>query len=184
MQTLTRGALTVACTFTLGAGLAHPAHAQASPSGVRGEILAQFDDAANKILQLAEAIPQDKYGWRPAAGVRSISEVFMHVAGGNYYVLTFAGVKSPGGMPENAETAVTDRAQVVDQLKRSIEHVRAAIRATADADLDKPTTMFGQPATIRGVLLMGATHVHEHLGQLIAYARMNGIVPPWSMATR
>lgn len=152
-----------------------------APAGLRGDVLAQLDDAAGKLQQLAQAIPQDKFTWRPGAGVRSVSEVLMHVAGGNYYVLSFAGVKAPSGQP--AEASVTDKAQVVEQLRRSFDHARAAIRAMTDADLDKPTTMFGQRTTYRGVILTTATHAHEHLGQLIAYARVNGVTPPWSMAS-
>ena len=131
----------------------------------------------------AEAIPQDKYSWRPGAGVRSVSEAFMHVAGGNYFLMTFAGVTAPAGMSENMD-AITDRAQVLDNLKRSFAHARAAIAAASDADLDKPTEMFGQKTTYRNVYLTEVSHAHEHLGQLIAYARMNGITPPWSMPAR
>lgn len=155
----------------------------AAPAGVRGEILAQFDDAATKLLQLGEAIPQEKYAWRPRAGVRSVSQVLMHVSGGNYFVLGMAGVPAPAGLSEDAENTVTDKAQVLEQLRRSCEHVRAAIRSMPDADLDKPATLFGRPSTKRNVLLLTVTHAHEHLGQLIAYARSNGVVPPWSRAS-
>jgi uncharacterized damage-inducible protein DinB len=151
-----------------------------APAGIRGDILAQFDDAANKLIQLGEAIPQEKYSWRPGTGVRSVSQVLMHVAGGNYYVLGFAGVKMPEGLPQDGENTVTDKAQVLAQLKRSVEFTRAAIRGMPDADLDKAATMFGQQTNNRNVLFTVATHAHEHLGQLIAYARTNGVVPPWS----
>ena len=156
----------------------------APPAGLRGDLIAQFDDAATKLVQLAEAIPQDKYTWRPGAGVRSVSEVFMHVVGGNYYIAGMAGAPTPAGVTEGGETGVTDRAQVVARLKASNDHIRAAIRAATDADLLKPATMFGRATTNRNVYLTIVTHVHEHLGQMIAYARTNGVVPPWSMATR
>jgi uncharacterized damage-inducible protein DinB len=169
--------------LVLVSALPRAAAAQAAPSGVRGDVIAQIDDAAGKIQQLAEAIPQDKYSWRPGTGVRSVSEAFMHVAGGNYFLMTFAGVTAPAGTSENMD-AITDRAQVLDQLKRSFAHVRAAIGAASDADLDKPTEMFGQKTTYRNVYLTEVAHAHEHLGQLIAYARMNGITPPWSMPAR
>ena len=157
-----------------------PAVAQtaAAPTGIRAEMLAQLDDAAGKLQQLAEAIPQDKLAWRPATGVRSVGEVLMHVTGGNYYIPTFAGVKAPADAPQGEN--VTDRAQAIQQLRRSFDHVRTMIRSMSDADLDKPTTMFGQQATYRGVALLTVTHAHEHLGQLIAYARSNGVTPPWS----
>jgi uncharacterized damage-inducible protein DinB len=147
-------------------------------------MIAQFDDAATKLVRLAEAMPQDKYSWRPGAGVRSVSEVLMHVAGGNYLIASMAGVPAPAGVTEGGETSVTDRAQVIARLKASCDHIRAAIRAATDADLQKPATMFGRPTTNRNVYLTIVTHAHEHLGQMIAYARTNGVVPPWSMATR
>ncbi len=167
----------------LGLALAaSPGPAQQAPSGVRGDILAQLDAAATKLVQLAEAIPQDKYEWRPGQGVRSVSEVLMHVTGGNFLFPRFLGVRAQSPLPRNAETAVTDKAQVVNHLKTSFEHMRMVIRGLADADLDKPTTLFGQQTTYRNVLLSAVSHAHEHLGQMIAYARMNAIVPPWSAA--
>jgi len=153
--------------------------AQAAPKGVRGDMLAQLDDAAGKLEQLAGAIPEDKLSWRPAQGVRSVGEVIMHVTGGNYFLPTFAGVKAPADAPKGENA--TNRAEAIAQMKRSFDHVRTAIRNTSDADLDKPTTMFGQQTTYRNVWMTTVSHVHEHLGQLIAYARSNGVTPPWSM---
>ena len=162
----------------VGVGSAAAAQNAAAPKGVRADMLAQLDDAASKLEQLAGAIPEDKLAWRPAAGVRSVGEVIMHVTGGNYYVPTFAGVKPPADAPQGENTV--NRAEAIAQLKRSFDHVRTAIRNTSDADLDKPATMFGQQTTYRNVYLTTVTHAHEHLGQLIAYARSNGVVPPWS----
>lgn len=157
-----------------------PPAVAAQTGELQAELIGQFDDAANKILQLAEAIPQEKYGWRPAEGVRSVSEVLMHVTGGNFFIPTFAGVKMPEGLSRDAEKTVTDKTQVIDHLKRSFEHVRTSLRGVADADLSKPAKMFGRETTCRNVYLTTVMHAHEHLGQLIAYARSNGIVPPWS----
>lgn len=151
-----------------------------APAGVRGEILTQFNDAAGKLEQLAEAIPQDKYTWRPAAGVRSVSEVFLHVAGSNQYVLTSVGVSSTMQGENDLEHSTTDKAQIIAKLKEADASVRAAIMAMPDADLDKATKIFGMDMTYRGVSILLESHVHEHLGQMIAYARSNGVVPPWS----
>ncbi|MGH7567467.1 MAG: DinB family protein [Gemmatimonadales bacterium] len=181
MKTLTLGTLGLALVTGIAGSVAAQA-APATPAGLRTELLSQLDDAAGKLVQLAEAIPQDKYTWRPGTGVRSISEVLMHVAGGNYYLLTFAGVQPSAQLPRDAETAITAKAQVIESLKKSFDHVRASLRAARDADFDKPTTMFGRATTNRNVFLTEVTHAHEHLGQLIAYSRMNGIVPPWSAA--
>lgn len=171
------GILALGLTF---AAAAAPLPAQQAPAGLRGEILAQFDDAAGKLVQLAEAIPQDKFTWRPGAGVRSVSEVFLHVAGSNHYMLTAVGVPSATQGENDLERSTTDKAQVIAKLKESNASVRAAIQAMPDADLEKATKLFGMDMTYRGVCLMVQSHVHEHLGQMIAYARSNGVVPPWS----
>lgn len=176
MRTLTLGGL----ALTLVAGAMRVASAQAAPTGVRAEMITQLNDAATKLVQLAQAIPQEKYSWRPGVGVRSVSEVLMHVAGGNFYFPTFLGVKAPEGTSEAGDSKVTDKAQVLAQLKRSFDYMRSNVSAFKDSDLDKPTAMFGRQTTSRNVFLTAVTHAHEHLGQLIAYARMNGIVPPWS----
>lgn len=167
----------------LGLALAAlPAAAQSGPTGVRGDMIAQLDDAANKIVQLAEAIPQDKYTWRPAQGVRSVSEVIMHVTSANFFFPSMAGTAGTSPLPRDAEKTITAKAQAVDYLKRSCEHLRGAIRNLSDADLDKPANMFGRQTTYRNVLLTAVSHNHEHLGQLIAYSRANGVAPPWSMS--
>ncbi len=80
------------------------------------------------------------------------------------------------------EKTVTEKAKVVEMLKKSFEHVRQALLSKSDADLDSPAKLFGQETTVRDVLLTTVTHMHEHLGQSIAYARMNGVVPPWTAA--
>jgi uncharacterized damage-inducible protein DinB len=169
-----------ALAFMVAAALPLTLAAQQGPTGIRGEILGQFDDAANKLVQLAEAIPQDKFTWRPADGVRSVSEVLLHVAGSNEYFLTATGVKVPVQGENDLEHSTTDKAQVIARLKQSNDRVRAALEAMPDADLDKGTQLFGMQMTYRGTVLMLATHAHEHLGQMIAYARSNGVVPPWS----
>ena len=154
--------------------------AMAGPAGVRGEILEQFNEAADKLVQLAEAIPQEKYTWRPGAGVRSPSEVFLHVAGSNHFMLTALGIPSPTGGENDLEHSTTDKTQIIAALKKSNAAVQAAITATPDADLEKATKLFGRNVSYRGVFLWIQSHNHEHLGQMIAYARMNGVVPPWS----
>jgi uncharacterized damage-inducible protein DinB len=147
------------------------------PQGFTAEVVANIDEVQEKLLDLAESIPADKYGWRPAAGVRSVSEVFMHVAGGNYFLCTFVGAEAPK-MSGDAEKTVTRKADVIAELRRSFDHVRAAVNATRD--LERPVKMFGNQTTNRGVLLTIVSHLHEHLGQSFAYARMIGVVPPWS----
>ena len=159
--------------------------AKATPGGaggdIRAEILWQIADAEKKLTALAEAMPAEKYGWRPAEKIRSVGEVFMHVAGGNYFLPTFWGVKVPEGIkPREFEPSGGDKAKVLATMKASFEHARNAIKNAPEADLGKAIKLFGNDSTIRQAMLVVATHNHEHLGQSIAYARMNGVAPPWS----
>ena len=147
------------------------------PVGFHAEFLANLDEVQDKLMDLAESTPADKYGWRPANGVRSISEVYMHIAGGNYFLATFVGVPPPANM-RDLEKDITKKADVIAELKRSFDHLRSA--AASATDLEKSVKMFGNQTTHRGVLMTMVSHLHEHLGQSIAYARMNGVVPPWS----
>jgi uncharacterized damage-inducible protein DinB len=144
----------------------------------QSDLLANLADTEKKIVSLAEAVPAEKYIWRPAEGVRSISEVFMHIAGANYTIPSALGVKPPAGLSRDMEKTVTDKAKVVEQLKQSFAHVRQAISSTTDDA--KATKLFGRDSTNGGVKLLIITHLHEHLGQSIAYARMNKVTPPWS----
>ncbi|HEX6629753.1 MAG TPA: DinB family protein [Gemmatimonadaceae bacterium] len=151
-------------------------------TGLRKELIAQLDDGEKKLVALAEAVPQEKYGWRPAEGVRSVSEVFVHVAMANYMFPRMAGVtRAPDvTLPRDAEKTITGRAQVVDLLHKSFAFARQGVMDVPEAQMDATVDMFGTPTTRRGVLVTMATHLHEHLGQSIAYARSNGVVPPWS----
>jgi len=150
------------------------------PGGFRGEFLWQLDDGGKKLVSLAEAIPAEKYGWRPGEGVRSTSELFMHVAGANYWLPSLMGVEVPEGISRGMEKTVTEKADVLEHLQRSIEHLRRAALAMDDADLERPVKIFDRESSARGLFLICLTHSWEHLGQAIAYARMNGVVPPWT----
>jgi uncharacterized damage-inducible protein DinB len=152
--------------------------------GVRGSFLFQIDQAQDKLLQLANAIPAEKYAWKPGEGVRSVGEVFNHVASANYFFPTIwkSTVPMPAGIdPRTFEKEMSgDKAKTIDILTKSFEHVRAAIMAASEADLNNKINIFGHDATVRDAMLIVVTHAHEHLGQSIAYARSNAIVPPWS----
>ena len=146
--------------------------------GVHADLLKNLDDTQKKIVSLAEAVPADKYTWRPAEGVRSISEVFMHIAGANYMIPAGLGVPPPSGITRDMEKTVTDKAKIIDHLKQSFEHQRKAIEGASD--LAKPAKLFGRESTNGATQVLIITHLHEHLGQAIAYARMNKVTPPWS----
>jgi uncharacterized damage-inducible protein DinB len=171
-------ALALASSAALGQATA-PA-APSTPSGLRADVIWQLTDVEKKLAALAEAMPQEKYGWRPGPGVRSVSEVYMHVAGGNYFLPTFLGAKMPEGITRDMEKTVTEKAKVIEALKKSFDHARKAVEGTPDSDLDKKVKFFGQEPSERMMLIVLVSHGHEHLGQSIAYARTNGVAPPWS----
>jgi uncharacterized damage-inducible protein DinB len=158
-----------------------PGDEAAAAGGLRAAAWRQVVAARDELLALAEAVPAEKYGWRPGPGVRSVGEVYMHVANANYFLPTFWGVQPPAGVDRRAlEKEGADKARTVATLKASFDHLRHAIDEVPDADLGKPVNFFGRQLTVADLLLQAASHAHEHLGQSIAYARMNGIVPPWS----
>jgi uncharacterized damage-inducible protein DinB len=153
----------------------------APTSGPRAEFLQEMAYYEQRFTRLAEAVPADKYSWRPAEGVRSIGEVYAHIVAANYGLARALGTPPPAGIDPKAITAAAnDKPKTVQALKDSFAHFRQAILALNDADADKPQKMFGQQTTQRGSFVMITGHTGEHLGQSIAYARMNGIVPPWT----
>ena len=150
-------------------------------TGYRSEVLAEVMIQEDKFLRLAEAIPAEKYTWRPAPDVRSFAEVFLHVSAANFNVYKLVGTPPPTGVDvKGLEKSTTDKAKVMATLKDSFAHARKAITAMPDADLDKSLDWFGGKNTERGVLLFITRHAAEHLGQSIAYARFVGVVPPWT----
>jgi len=155
--------------------------APAPPSGFRAEYLAEIDDVGKKLVDLAQAMPADKYSWRPAPGVHSVGEVYVHIVAGNSTLPSFLGAARMEGVSRDSEKTVTDKAKIVDLLQKSIANARAVGMGVSEADLDKKVKTFGgREMTERQVLLLILTHMHEHLGQSIAYARSNGVTPPWS----
>ena len=157
--------------------------AQTAPSGAGQGWVGEFNHATRQINALAEATPAEKFSWRPAPGVRSVGEVYMHIAIGNYFLLGQSGVKLAPEMASkikpDTEKAVTEKADVMKWLKDSQEMVREQY---AKADRAKKVKFFGSETTVDGMMLRLLVHNHEHMGQSIAYARMIGVVPPWSQS--
>jgi len=150
-------------------------------TGFRSEVLAEVMVQEDKFTRLAEALPADKYTWRPAPDVRSFAEVFLHVSAANYNLYKLVGTPPPSGLDiKSLEKSTTDKTKVIATLKDSFAHAKQAIKAMPDADLEKSLDWFGGKNTERGVLLFIVRHGAEHLGQSIAYARVVGIVPPWT----
>ncbi len=139
-----------------------------------------FNEASKKLTDLAGAMPADMYGWRPAEGIRSVSQVYMHVAGANFGLASALGVAMPTDVPENLEQDVTDKEQVLEILKKSQEHVHEALEMVMNEDLGGEVSAFGRSFTRYQVLMIISGHCHEHLGQSIAYGRSNNVTPPWS----
>lgn len=184
-------------TALLAAAAPHAVAQQATPpkaaarpaaTGLATDLLMDLGPAENKIIGLARAIPAEKYGWRPAAGVRSVGEVLLHIAADNYLLpaaLGYAADASTGIKGDDYNTALAyerrqlDKDATIAELERSFAHLKASLTATTQAKLTEKVSLFGQSFTGQQTWILTATHLHEHLGQLIAYARSNGVTPPW-----
>ncbi len=152
---------------------------------IKAEYLANFDDTAKKIVSLAEAVPAEKYGWKPGEGVRTAGEVYMHLASANFMIPNMLGAKPPADLKlgRDAEKTITAKDEILPLLRRAMEHARQSVVSGMDTP-DKAAKLFGRESTNAGVALLMITHMHEHLGQSIAYARSIGVAPPWSAGRR
>jgi len=165
--------------LTLSAGAAQ-VDAQGTAFNVRQGAVAELKEAQNELVSLAQAMPAEKYTWRPAEGVRSVAEVYLHVCAGNFGLTAMAGATPKTGFRfQGFEKSTTDKAEIVKQLNESFEFAENGISNLSDADLSKPINWQQYP-TVGDLVLHIVAHAHEHLGQSIAYARMNGVVPPWT----
>jgi uncharacterized damage-inducible protein DinB len=174
-----RTLVSIAATLLCAATLTTPGASAQAPELGQGW-MPEFTLATRQILQLAEATPDDQFAWRPAPGVRSISEVYVHIAMANLLLLERSGAKltiDRSTIPAEPEKAITTKADVIAWLKKSFDAVRTGYEA---ADRQAKVKLFGRETTVDGVFLRILVHNHEHMGQAIAYARMNGVKPPWS----
>ena len=154
--------------------------AQAPPEGIWQGYDGEWKHVSQQLIALAEATPAEKFAWRPAPGVRSTSEVYMHIAIANFYLLSVTGPKMPADLKMDMEKTVTAKADVISWLKRSLEAVKEAHLAVTPKDLERKVHIADRDATVDGMYLRIIVHANEHMGQLIAYARMTGVVPPWA----
>src|SRR5260370_29015939 len=155
-------------------------HAQVDPfEGLWQGYDGEWGHVSRQLVALAEAIPAEKFAWRPAPGVRSTSEVFMHIALANFYLLSVTGPKMPPDLNSpNMEKTVTVKAEVINWLKRSLDSVKTAHAGIKSSDLQRKVKVNDRGATVDGMYLRIIVHANEHMGQFVAYARVNGIVPP------
>ena len=155
--------------------------AAAPTSGARAEFLNELDYFESRFTKLTGAVPADKFTWRPGEGVRSVSEVYLHVCAANFNLTRLIGTQPPAGLDvRGLEKSTTDKARILQTLKDSFAHMRNAVLILSDADVEKKLTLFGKETTYRGAMIFILRHLGEHLGQSIAYARLNGVVPPWT----
>jgi uncharacterized damage-inducible protein DinB len=180
--------LLVCLVLSLGAP-ALAEHHEGEGSVYTATLAGNFEFVSGRLVQLADAIPEDVYTWRPAEGVRSTSETLMHLAGANLGLPMMMGVAPPDGMEmsedmrakmQEREKSVTAKAEVIAELKKSIAYGKSAIGDFPAAHLGDEIEFFGMNLHKRDLLLILLSHSHEHLGQLIAYARSNDVTPPWS----
>ena len=148
---------------------------------MKGQALLDLVDMEKKFISLAQAIPARDYTWRPGPGVRSISEAYLHVADLNFQMPTTVGVApAPGYVHKDFEISTTDKPRVVAELRQSFEYFRAFVEQMSNVDFNKPEKSLGRNANEGDVVYLVIADDHEHLGQSVAYARMKGIVPPWT----
>jgi uncharacterized damage-inducible protein DinB len=154
--------------------------AQKPPEGLWQGYDGEWLHVTQQLVALAEATPEEKFSWRPAPGVRSTSEVYMHIVLANFYLLRVTGPEMPAELKPELEKSVTSKAEVINWLKRSLDTVKQAHLEMKPRDLRRKVHIADRDATVDGMYLRIIVHANEHMGQLIAYARMTGVAPPWS----
>ncbi len=166
---------------TLAAPTLVRAQDSGTPTSYKGDMLHWIKAAEDELVQLSDAMPESKYSWRPGKGVRSVGEVYLHVAAANFGIPSFFGVKPPEGFDiKTYEKSMTKKDDIRKTLMDSFAHMEEAFTNMSDEDMEKQADVMGNPMTARGAFVLLLSHAHEHLGQSIAYARVNGVVPPWT----
>jgi hypothetical protein len=174
--------------FAIALLLSSPTGAQPAP-GLIADLNQDLEQVQKKIMALASAMPEGAYSWRPGKGVRSTGEVFMHIAADNYFMPAAIGLKVPAETGINGkdydsavafEKKTMTRDQIISEVEKSFAFLKSSLSGFPEEKMGTEVEVFGQKMTNRGLWISTATHLHEHLGQLIAYARSNNITPPWS----
>lgn len=161
--------------------------ASAQMGGPQAETNVIISIASDKVQGLANVLNDEQYTWRPDDGVRSVAELVAHIAGTNYWMMSPLGIQIPADAPVTADynsvvafETSTDREALIAHLAASFEFLEESIASVPDERLDEEMNIFGTPGTVRAYLAVTSAHLHEHLGQFIAYTRVNGVTPPWS----
>lgn len=149
---------------------------------MKGQALLDLQAVNKKCVDLAQALPSDKLIWRPSPDTRSFAEVFLHVAGERYGILSMMSANPPAGFKAREfEKSTTEKDRIVEELNQSLDFASKTINGMSNADFAKLLPKLGPQANEGDVVYILVADAHEHLGQLIAYARQNGIVPPWTV---
>jgi len=168
--------------FTLAALALAVGTAPVAAQSLQDEMMGDLAGVADKYLGLANAMAEADYTWRPGEGVRSVGEVYMHVVSANFGFPRMRGFAAPEVAEAwlRGDASGLDKATAEEALRASFNHLMEFIRTVSDEQLDEEMELFGRQTNVRGYLMLVQTHLHEHLGQSIAYARTRGVVPPWS----
>lgn len=170
-------------TFVIAALAAAIAAAPAAGQSLQEEMIRDIEGVRDKYIGLAQAVPEAEYTWRPGEGVRSVGEVYMHVVSANYRLPGMIGVEPPEGTSSawlNGSAEGLTQAGALEALEASFAFTIELLRGISDERLRESAEVFGRPTNVLGFLMLAQTHLHEHLGQSIAYARTRGVTPPWS----
>jgi len=184
------GAAYVVATIAVLSLAARPTGGPGAPNRedaaeVRRQFVEDLDGMNRKLTALANAFPADKYAWRPAPGVRSVGEVFMHLTAEYYYwsPKAFGAAASPlvpsDGSSDQLEKTAT-KADVLKHLAASMAYARQSLEAADPGTFSGTHRLANGDSNVISTSFEMVDDMHEHLGQLIAYARMNGVRPPWS----
>jgi uncharacterized damage-inducible protein DinB len=176
-------------TAAVIATLAVPTASSAQTPAMTGDLIKAVNDVEQKLVGLGNALSAEQWNWRPGQGVRSVQEVLLHVAADNYFIPAAMGVAAPAATKITAtdfaavqafEGQKLSRDATIAELKTSFEHLRKAMSSFPESRMNEQIKVFGQDFTVRSFLILATTHLHEHLGQMIAYARTNNVKPPWT----
>jgi uncharacterized damage-inducible protein DinB len=165
----------------VAAGAVAQMHDMKTMNGVKGSFVRFSSATGEQFASLLDAVPQEKYNWRPAEGVRSVAESFLHVASGNYITLKTMGGKVPDGIDiMKLEKSTSDKATIAEEVKKSFEAINEYVASLSDADLTREVDFFGNKMSVGDMVMFSSNHQHETLGQAITYARMVKVIPPWT----
>jgi len=152
---------------------------------MKAQALLDLETVQKKFVDLANAVPADKFGWKPSDDSRSFAEVLMHVAGERYQILALMGAAPPSDFDgKTFEKSTADKEKVIAQLDNTGVFAKQTIAGMNNADFAKLLPKLGPQASAGDVVYILVADAHEHLGQAIAYARVNGVVPPWTVEAR